>query len=95
MNFNELDELEQMLTVKDVSRLLRIHANTLRRWSDKGIIKSYRVNSRGDRRFRRGDILQFLNEPNANGGDERKAGKQSLGAGDSEKDVPILLPFVE
>ena len=53
-------ELKPMLTVKDVARVLHIHENTVRRWSDSGIIKSYRITRRGDRRFRREDISEFL-----------------------------------
>ena len=53
-----------MLTVKDVANLLHIHVNTLRRWSDQGIIKSYRITRRGDRRFRQEDIDGFLAEYN-------------------------------
>ena len=49
-----------MLTVKDVAKLLNVHVNTVRRWSDSKIIKSYRITRRGDRRFRREDISSFL-----------------------------------
>jgi len=49
-----------MLRTKDVARLLGIHINTVRRWGDVGILKSYRIGSRGDRRFRREDIEDFL-----------------------------------
>lgn len=31
-----------MLTVQEASRLLHIHPNTLRHWSDQGILKAYR-----------------------------------------------------
>jgi len=58
------DEIMPLLTVKDVSRLLHIHANTARRWSDQGIIKAYRITRRGDRRFRQEDIARFLAEYN-------------------------------
>jgi len=58
------DELKPMLTVKDVAHLLHIHVNTARRWSDQGIIKSYRITRRGDRRFRREDIIHYLAEFN-------------------------------
>ena len=54
------DEIKPMLTVKDVARLLHIHVNTARRWSDQGIIKSYRITRRGDRRFRREDVMHYL-----------------------------------
>jgi excisionase family DNA binding protein len=51
-----------MMTVTEASKILHIHPDTLRRWSDKGAIKSYRVTSRGDRRFTTGNINQFLAE---------------------------------
>jgi excisionase family DNA binding protein len=58
------DEIMPMLTVKDVARLLHIHVNTARRWSDQGILKSYRITRRGDRRFRLEDITRYLSEFN-------------------------------
>ena len=54
-----------MLTASDVARLLNVHINTLRRWSNKGIIKMYRIGPRGDRRFRREDIASFLTKSEA------------------------------
>ena len=51
-----------MLTVREVSRLLHVHSNTLRRWSDHGVIKAYRIGPRGDRRFRPEDIALILLE---------------------------------
>jgi excisionase family DNA binding protein len=51
---------DNMMTVTEVSRILHVHPNTLRRWSDKGIIKSYCITPRGDRRFMSRDIDQFL-----------------------------------
>jgi len=53
-------KVESMLTTTEVSRLLNVHPNTLRRWSNKGIIKTYRIGSRADRRFRQDDIDRFL-----------------------------------
>ncbi|HXZ94360.1 MAG TPA: helix-turn-helix domain-containing protein [Dehalococcoidia bacterium] len=55
-------EISTMLTVREVSRLLHVHSNTLRRWSDQGIIKAYRIGPRGDRRFRPEDIAVLLLE---------------------------------
>ncbi|OGO32940.1 MAG: hypothetical protein A2Z29_01755 [Chloroflexi bacterium RBG_16_56_11] len=46
----------------EVARLLNIHINTVRRWSSSGIIKTYRIGPRGDRRFMREDVVGFLKE---------------------------------
>ena len=51
-----------MLKTRDVAHLLGLHANTVRRWSNQGLVKSYRIGSRGDRRFKREDIDDFLQE---------------------------------
>jgi excisionase family DNA binding protein len=50
----------KLLTASEVSRLLHIHINTVRRWSDNGTLKSYRIGTRGDRRFDKEDIAEFL-----------------------------------
>ena len=49
-----------MLTTSDVAQFLSVNINTVRRWSNQGLLKSYRIGPRGDRRFRREDIDSFL-----------------------------------
>ena len=49
-----------MLTLREVALLLNIHINTVRRWSNMGILKSYRIGPRADRRFRRDEVVSFL-----------------------------------
>jgi excisionase family DNA binding protein len=53
-------EIDTMLTIGEVAELLNVHLNTVRRWSNRGILKAYRIGSRGDRRFRQEDITNFL-----------------------------------
>jgi excisionase family DNA binding protein len=65
--------MSDMLTVREVSRLFHIHPNTLRRWSNKGRINAYRINPRGDRRFKREEIAQFLAELNSQADNWEKA----------------------
>jgi excisionase family DNA binding protein len=67
------NQMSNMLTVREVARLLHIHPNTLRRWSNRGRIRTYRITPRGDRRFRREDIARFLAELNTNRGNWREA----------------------
>ncbi len=42
------------------ARLLGVHPNTVRAWSDQGRLRYYRINPRGDRRYRLGDLQRFL-----------------------------------
>jgi excisionase family DNA binding protein len=66
----ESDErMSDMLTVREVARLFHIHPNTLRRWSNKGRIRAYRITPRGDRRFKREETVRFLAELNSQGDD--------------------------
>ena len=57
-------QVSSMLTVQEVSQLLHVHGNTLRRWTRQGIIKAYRIGPRGDRRFRPEDVALLLLEGN-------------------------------
>jgi excisionase family DNA binding protein len=56
-----------LLTIKQVSDLLNIHSNTLRRWCEEGKIPAVRISARGDRRFRREDIQRYLDKLNRAG----------------------------
>jgi len=67
------EHLSEMLTVREVSLLFHIHPNTLRRWSNNGRIRAYRITPRGDRRFKREEIVRFLAESNGQGDDRQKA----------------------
>jgi len=49
-----------MFTTRELAKFLNVHINTVRRWSDQGVIKSYRIGPRGDRRFSKDDVLSFL-----------------------------------
>jgi diguanylate cyclase (GGDEF)-like protein/excisionase family DNA binding protein len=48
------------LSVTKAARLLGVHPNTIRAWSDAGRLRYYRINQRGDRRYRLGDLHRFL-----------------------------------
>jgi len=48
------------LTVTKAARVLGVHPNTIRAWSDAGRVRYYRINERGDRRYRLTDLQRFL-----------------------------------
>jgi len=56
------DNPNPVLTVREVARLLNVHVNTARRWSDSGVLRAYRIGPRGDRRFSQEDIAAMLKE---------------------------------
>jgi excisionase family DNA binding protein len=56
------DQTGRMLRTGEACRILCVHCNTLRRWSEQGMINAYRVGPRGDRRFRLEDVNALLAE---------------------------------
>ncbi len=56
------EQISNMLTTGEVARLLDVHPSTVRRWSNRKILKAYRIGPRGDRRYRRDDVAIFLLE---------------------------------
>ena len=52
--------LDATLSVTRAAEVLGVHANTVRAWSDAGRLRYYRINPRGDRRYRQGDLQRFL-----------------------------------
>ncbi len=57
MSFEELPEL---LTIKEVSKLLNVHANTLRNWEKEGLINVVRIGPRRDRRYEKLVVKQIM-----------------------------------
>ena len=55
-----LDDLPDLLTVKEVAQLLRVSPLTVKRWGKKGKLPAIRINSRGDRRYRKDVVLRLL-----------------------------------
>ena len=49
-----------LLTVGQVAAMLNIHVNTVRRWSAQGLLATYRVGPRRDRRFERTEVERLL-----------------------------------
>jgi len=62
------NNIEPMLTTSEVARILNLHINTIRRWSNQGILKAYRIGTRGDRRFKKEDIDEFFSSDGGNHG---------------------------
>jgi len=53
-------QIPELLTLKEASKILKVHPNTLRQWDRKGILKAVRFGERGDRRYKKSDIQKFI-----------------------------------
>ena len=53
-------ELNRMLTVSEAAELLGVSNTSIRRFSNSGDIKSYRIGQGRHRRFRKRDLLEYL-----------------------------------
>lgn len=54
------DGRNHLLTSTMAARMLNVHPNTVIRWSERGILKAYRIGPRCDRRYRREEIVAYL-----------------------------------
>ena len=64
-----------MLTVSGTARMMSVHPNSVRRWADMGLLRSYRVGLRGDRRFYAEDVIEFLDSYKGDRGSGSTAAK--------------------
>lgn len=56
----KLEELPDLLTVREVADLLRVSPLTIKRWGKRGKLPAIRINSRGDRRYKKEAVLWLL-----------------------------------
>jgi len=54
------EQIDRLLTIKEVCELLGCHPQTVRRWEVNGTLVGIRVGKRRDRRFRKSDIDTFI-----------------------------------
>ncbi len=50
----------RLLKIKEVAEMLGVNPETLRRWDRSGRLKATIVSTRGDRRYKKEDIEEFL-----------------------------------
>ena len=55
-----LNDLPDLLTVREVAEILRVSPLTIKRWGKRGKLPAIRINSRGDRRYRKEAVLWLL-----------------------------------
>lgn len=58
-------ELNRMLTITEAAEILGVSCTSLRRYANEGKIRAYRVGSGKHRRFRKRDVLEYLEKNGA------------------------------
>ena len=56
----KINELPDLLTLEQVSKLLQVHPNTLRNWDKDGTLKAIRLGVRELYRYKKEDIIKLL-----------------------------------
>jgi excisionase family DNA binding protein len=56
----DVNNLPDLLTVREVADLLRVSPLTIKRWGKRGKLPPIRINSRGDRRYKKESVLYLL-----------------------------------
>lgn len=56
----DLNNLPDLLTVREVAEILRVSPLTIKRWGKRGKLPAIRINSRGDRRYKKEQVLYVL-----------------------------------
>ena len=54
------DQWPDLLTVREVAKILRVSPLTIKRWGKRGKLPAIRINSRGDRRYKKEAVLWLL-----------------------------------
>jgi excisionase family DNA binding protein len=56
----DLKNLPDLLTVREVADVLRVSPLTIKRWGKRGKLPAIRINARGDRRYKKEQVLWLL-----------------------------------
>ena len=73
-----MSENDTLLDIKEAARFLNVSETSLRRWTNSGRLKCLRIGRRRERRFRRLDLLAFLEQPSNERSTERSTERSAV-----------------
>ena len=58
----KIEDMPEILTLKQACEILNCHPNTLRNWDRRGVLIAIRFGTRKDRRYRKEDIVKLISK---------------------------------
>jgi transcriptional repressor of dcmA and dcmR len=88
-----IDTIE-LLDIGEAARFLNVSETSLRRWTNAGLLPCLRIGRRRERRFRRADLLAFMEQPAAaphhgNGNRDSRNGNRDSRKVETSPDEPV------
>lgn len=77
----------ELLDIGEAARFLNVSETSLRRWTNAGLLPCLRVGRRRERRFRRSDLLAFMEQPGA--AQQQGNGKRGSRTSHASQDEPV------
>lgn len=59
-NMADKTDIPELITLKEASRILKVHPNTLRLWDKNGVLNAIRIGVKRVRRYRKIDLIDFI-----------------------------------
>lgn len=56
--------MEELLTLNEAAKILKVHPNTLRLWDKNGTLPAIRIGIKRVRRYKKEDIEKFISQKN-------------------------------
>jgi len=56
----KIKDNNDIITLSEACKILSCHPNTLRKWDNSGFLKAIRFGARGDRRYRKSELLKRI-----------------------------------
>ena len=54
------EKISKLLKIREAAEILNVNPETLRRWDRSGKLKAIIISKRGDRRYRKKDIEEYI-----------------------------------
>jgi diguanylate cyclase (GGDEF)-like protein/excisionase family DNA binding protein len=81
---------DALISVAQAAALLGVHPNTVRAWTESGRLAAWRINPRGDRRYRRADVERLLAEGGAAAAETNGASALLPRGADTDVEAAVL-----